>query len=390
MKMKKRLLLLTSLFLLTSCGYDEYKIPDDVTFEFKNDEYPLYTDINTEDFIISTNAKITNHMIVNHDKVGIYTYTFTYTYKDRTYKINYEYPLVDNTPPIFINTASTRTVKVGSNINLCDGISYADDYNNEPSCKIIGDYDLNALGEYKLQYEISDDININTKDFTLKVVKSIPSTPTSKHTQTDFSYYINNYKDDNHEIGIDVSKWQGDIDFNKVKNAGCDFVIIRMGVMTEDDEHLGLDTKYLNNLKNAQAAGLKIGLYVYTDITTPDRIKILTSDIIKELNGINLDLPIAYDFESWSKYNQFKTNLYTLNKTFETFAEELNKAGYQGMLYSSKYYLDNIWTNKKYPTWLAHYINKTTYTGDYSIWQLSNTGHINGIYGDVDIDILTK
>ena len=71
--------------------------------------------------------------------------------------------------------------------------------------------------------------------------------------------------------------------------------------------------------------------------------------------------------------------------------EVLKNNGYEGMLYSSKNYLEKVWnTNKFSNVWLAHYTSKTDYSGDYSIWQMCNTGKINGINGDVDIDIFYK
>ena len=67
----------------------------------------------------------------------------------------------------------------------------------------------------------------------------------------------------------------------------------------------------------------------------------------------------------------------------------VKNAGYEGMLYSSKFYLENIWTNKlNFPIWLAHYTSKTSYNGNYKIWQMCNNGQIDGINGDVDIDIM--
>ena len=71
------------------------------------------------------------------------------------------------------------------------------------------------------------------------------------------------------------------------------------------------------------------------------------------------------------------------------FMTEVKTNGYEAMLYSSKFYLETIWTNKlKFPVWLAHYTNSTSYEGDFIIWQLCNDGHIDGINGDVDIDVL--
>ena len=74
----------------------------------------------------------------------------------------------------------------------------------------------------------------------------------------------------------------------------------------------------------------------------------------------------------------------------KAFLDTIKKAGYQGMLYSSKSYLERVWFDIGYPVWLAHYTTKTSYTGDYDYWQLCNNGKISGISGDVDINVYYK
>ena len=84
----------------------------------------------------------------------------------------------------------------------------------------------------------------------------------------------------------------------------------------------------------------------------------------------------------------YNINLHTLNETFNAFYNELSTDGYSSMLYGSASYLNNVWENKfNYPVWLAHYTTKTDYAGEYIMWQMSNTGRIDGINGDVDIDV---
>ena len=72
----------------------------------------------------------------------------------------------------------------------------------------------------------------------------------------------------------------------------------------------------------------------------------------------------------------------------KAYLNEFDRAGYEGMLYSSKNYLENVWYDTKYPVWLAHYTEQTNYEGDYKVWQLTANGRVNGIYGNVDINIM--
>ena len=80
-------------------------------------------------------------------------------------------------------------------------------------------------------------------------------------------------------------------------------------------------------------------------------------------------------------------NFHTLNVIADSFLEEIEKSGYKSILYGSKNYLENVWTYLDYDVWLAHYTKNTNYTGDYSYWQLCSNGRVDGISGDVDIDI---
>ena len=109
--------------------------------------------------------------------------------------------------------------------------------------------------------------------------------------------------------------------------------------------------------------------------------------ILKQIKGYDVELPIVFDWENWANFNKYHISFYHLTKMAEDYLDVFKKAGYEGMLYSSKYYLENIWLDTSYDKWLAHYVDNTTYEGDYSFWQLCDNGRVDGISGDVDIDI---
>ena len=194
-------------------------------------------------------------------------------------------------------------------------------------------------------------------------------------------------------FGIDVSDWQGDIDWKKVKSAGCEFVFIRIGVQNGFGGESKTDTYFVDNYKGAKAAGLKVGVYFYTYATDKKEAKEQAKFVLDTLseNSCKLDLPIAYDWESWNKLGGLEMSINDLNACAEAFLSTVEKAGYNGMLYSSKYYLEKtLWRldMTKYPVWLAHYVSQTSYAGSYSVWQCSCTGKIPGIKGDVDINVM--
>ena len=107
------------------------------------------------------------------------------------------------------------------------------------------------------------------------------------------------------------------------------------------------------------------------------------------LDGETLDLPIAYDWEDFANFEDYKMNVADFNGCFESFAYEVGLRGYSACLYSSKNFLEVIWENNmKYPVWLAHYTSATSYSGSYFMWQQSSSGRIDGINNDVDLDVL--
>ena len=99
-------------------------------------------------------------------------------------------------------------------------------------------------------------------------------------------------------------------------------------------------------------------------------------------------MPIVYDWENWNYYNEFHHSFYTLTQNAKIFFRTVNQAGYEGMLYSSKTYLDNCWFPVDEQIWLAQYYDHVTYEGRYNYWQMTSSGKVPGISGNVDIDIL--
>lgn len=297
------------------------------------------------------------------------------------------------TGPIFV-TASTVTVKVGSE-KIPDPMICIDDKDRNIVSTVEGNYDLNTVGTYSLTRVATDsDGNTTRFPFTLKVVAEVPDTSsTTPAAKLNFSDAVAKYKNSNTAIGIDVSKWQGEIDWKKVKNAGCEFVFIRIGVQNGFGGESKEDTYFADNFKGAKAAGLKVGVYYYTYATDEKEAKDQAKFVLKTLSDYSFkpDLPIVYDWESWNKLGSLGMSINDLNNCAKSFLDTVEKAGYDGMLYSSKYYLEKtLWRldTSKYPVWLAHYVSQTSYAGPYSVWQCSCTGKIPGINGDVDINVM--
>ena len=388
--MKKILCLIVLIILVTGCRYDPYKMPKKVYINLNENSFNIYEDHFSTELIKDSNVEILGNDKLENSELGEYTYTINYKYKKRKYKYDVKYTVVDKTAPVIIRRANYVTVLANSNEDLCNKISYGDNYDPKPSCRIEGDYNTSNVGTYNLEYVITDSSNNEfRKDFELSVVYRMPA---STYSNPEYLYIndIMKYKNDDTSIGIDVSKWQGNVDFNKVKNAGIEFVIIRIGY--ESNGEYNLDPKFSTYLKQAKEAGLKIGVYVYTNSVTKEQAKVAANWVIKNLNGEKLDLPVAYDWEDWSNYNGYGVSLHTFSSAYLEFEDILKKNGYDSMLYSSKYYLENVWLDfENSNVWLAHYIDQTTYEGKYMLWQMTSSAKIPGITENtVDIDILYK
>jgi lysozyme len=181
--------------------------------------------------------------------------------------------------------------------------------------------------------------------------------------------------------GIDVSVWQGNIDFNKVKASGISFVIIRAGYGNGNK-----DKWFEENYRKAKAAGLHIGAYWYSYATSADGAKQEAQSCAKVLSGKQLDYPIYFDIEEKSQLSRgknFCSNLIT------AFCTELERLGFYAGFYTSLSSLNSVVTDavkKHFTVWVAQWASKCSYSGAYGIWQYSSKGKVSGISGNVDMD----
>ena len=395
--MKKRLLFIPLVFLLCACSYDKYEMPKDAYINTNEKEIKVNSsDTKIYDLISDDNVDIiTKNKKLDTSEIGDKEIEISYKYGKRDYLYKLKYKVIDDEAPIIISSYKSIVYLLGEYFDLCDDINYIDNYDRSPWCEIVGEYDIHTIGDYPLKYKISDKSgNFVEEDVTLKIVKEKQKSNSSssyKKTNISFKDEYNKHKNDNTMVGIDVSRWQETIDFKKVKDAGAEFVIMRIGIHSDIDAEISKDVYYDRYIKDAKENGLKVGVYVYTSAINEDMAKEHAKETIKYLDGIKLDFPVAYDFENWSNIKSYGINTYDLERSLNAFANTLKKAGYDTMLYSSKWYLEHIWINEnKYPVWLAHYTSDTNYQGEYILWQRTNIGKIDGISGDVDIDIYYK
>lgn len=183
--------------------------------------------------------------------------------------------------------------------------------------------------------------------------------------------------------GIDVSQWQENIDFNKVKAAGVDFVIIRAGYGQYAHQK---DPYFEQNYTRAKAAGLNVGVYWYSYADSAADAKAEAAVCLEVIKGKTFEYPIYFDLEERKQFNKgaaFCSGLVT------AFCDVLEKAGYFAGLYISRSPLTQYITadvRKRYSLWVAEYGAKLNYSGDVGMWQNTSSWRVTGINGNVDHD----
>ncbi|MBO7357596.1 MAG: hypothetical protein J6U37_03620 [Lachnospiraceae bacterium] len=289
--------------------------------------------------------------------------------------------------PVFLYFRGSPEIKLGNSFDIHKYIGYGDDVDRDVDLKVQGSVDTSTEGVYPLKITLTDDAGRSTvKNMEVHVVASSSSSGGGEGNKEAFADFVANYKTSETLVGIDVSRWQETIDFEKVKAAGCEFVYMRLGGY--DNGELFTDRCFLQNIAGAKAQGLKIGIYWYGEESSPEEVKESVKYLMSVLGGEALDFPIAYDWEDYRNFETHGMNLHDLNIRYDDFEREVEKYGYTACLYGSKNAQINIWTHeKKNPVWLAQYNSTCTYEGNYFMWQHSNTGRIDGIAGDVDLDI---
>ena len=302
-------------------------------------------------------------------------------------KINKELNInvIDTSAPVVMLNEKLTIVKESVD-KLTDKIMCADIYDKHPYCEIKGEYDLNKVGIYPLTFIAKDsngnEVNIN---FELNIIEKTNNYSSSK---TPINEVINNYKSNQTKVGIDVSKWQGKINWAEVKKSGVEFAMIRVGFQKGFGKDNALDEYFLNNIENALKEEIPVGIYFYSYATTKEEAVSQAKWVKEQIKGYDIKLPVVFDWESWSKFNMLDLNLYEISEIQETFLNEIKSANYKTARYGSKNYLTYAWQESEHLTWLAHYINNTTYEGEYFMWQICNNGIVSGIDSYVDINVL--
>ena len=198
------------------------------------------------------------------------------------------------------------------------------------------------------------------------------------------------------EVGVDLAEFQGTIDFAAVKKSGVDFVILRIGGRYYSQEgKMYTDGSFDAFYSQATAAGLKVGAYFYSQAITTDEAAEEAEYCIKKLDGKKLDYPIAFDWETIDDDTARTDNVSgaTITAMAEKFCDTIEENGYRAMVYANTSLMLQSYdfeTMKDYVFWLADYREFPNMYYGFAIWQYDKEGSVDGIEGNVDLNICFK
>jgi len=210
-------------------------------------------------------------------------------------------------------------------------------------------------------------------------------------------YYFNQFGVRASRLGIDVSYYNEDINWQAVKANGIDFAIIRAGGRTWEKGNLYFDTRFSEYIKGAKAAGVKVGVYFYSTAINEVEAVQEASVTLDLLGGQSLDLPVFIDMEYSGMYPDARMDNLTIperSAIANAFCKTIIDSGYQAGVYSGQYYFDQSMDHSAisdYNIWIASYTtdNKLpNYKHRYDMWQFTDSGKVSGIEGGVDMNVI--
>lgn len=204
---------------------------------------------------------------------------------------------------------------------------------------------------------------------------------------------LKQYDDDDYSSrnGIDVSAYQGSIDWAKVKKAGISFAMIRAGYRGSSNGKIVEDSRFSENLEGALNAGLDVGVYFYSTAINTDEAVEEAKWTLSKVKHKGITLPVAYDMEEDKSSRAYSLTTHQKTKVTDAFCSIVEQNGFKPLIYGNP-----TWINESldlaylsdYSLWVAHYTSSTTFHYQYVMWQYSQSGRLPGISTKVDMDIL--
>ena len=226
---------------------------------------------------------------------------------------------------------------------------------------------------------IVDELPKHSYDFT-KLVK-----------QAEFMKYVEDGKESSF-VGVDLSKYQEYVDFSKLKKAGIDFCMLRVGARGYGTGQLVLDPYFQENIKRASDAGLEIGVYFFSQAITVEEAEEEADMVLDYIDEYDVNYPVAFDMEYIQNDTSRIESLTGEERTkiAEAFLSTIDLAGYTPMIYGKKEWLlkeIDLTQLEDYDIWLAQYEEIPDFPYQFTMWQYTNQGKVDGVSGKVDLNI---
>ena len=299
--------------------------------------------------------------------------------------------LISGTQPVQAAGQSVKLENTGKQENLAAENETAGQDNGQAVLPQDLEADYNDPDYVKMQFQKEDEGRQAAEPFAINSVEA----RTTKSPYTGLVYTHAPQLSDCVIIdGIDVSKWQADINWKKVKAAGVKFVFIRCGYTALSKQFAMYEDEYFRkNIQGAYDQGIQIGVYFFSNSITTSEAKQearKTLELIEDYEDM-ITLPVVYDFEAFSSaYRAYGLSKAQVTKNMKAYSDIIQDAGYTPMYYGSPSFLNSSFdvpSLSEYDCWLANYTTKTTYTGDYTYWQYSSSGQVDGIEGNTDCNL---
>lgn len=208
-----------------------------------------------------------------------------------------------------------------------------------------------------------------------------------------FKYYVDDEGEKISRLGIDVSEYQSEVDWVKVKEAGADFAMVRLGYRGYGEAgNLVEDPMYHKHMKNALKAGLDVGVYFFSQAITDEEVKEEAAFVLERIKKYDITCPVVFDTEE-IKFDTARTDNLTseqFTRNCIVFCDEIKKAGYETMIYANMKWLAftlDMEAIVDYDKWYADYESVPQNPYEISMWQYTETGKIEGIEGNVDLNV---
>lgn len=240
-------------------------------------------------------------------------------------------------------------------------------------------------------YAIEDD---NGKKTYYEIIKDMPRNDYNLENNLINENGLLTYKDSKRESvkGVDLSKYNGTVDFAKLKEAGVGFAMLRLASRGYGSGKISLDEKFVEYAQNAQVAGIQIGAFFYSQAVNENEAVEEANYIVGAISGFNVKYPVAIDIERVSGDEARTDKLTNKERTsiVKMFCDTVKGYGYKPIIYASSEMLVGGLDLKElqdYDVWLADEKIPTEYPYRFGMWQYNTKGHIDGITGDIDLDI---